>query len=352
MRLFCNALVVFSMVAGALFGQEMPMQAGEVLKHAQELIAAHQMEKANELLTELVRNDPSDEAALIELGKIQVAQGLNVDALKSFEAVLSIHPASTAAREGEVQAARAEALADHQAGIDGVALLYLIRARKFVPDSPELLLDFGLQANSMRIFKDADTALTKAHELDPKDLKILYALARVEFEEQKMPDAEAHLRAYLQARPEDATAHYGLGRLLHMLARDDEAKVELERSIALQPRQTASYYELGEVALEQDQDSEAKRDYEKVLELAPRHGGALTGMGILAFRAKDYPTAEKYLQSAILNAPDYSTAHRYYALVLARTGRLVESKRESDIANSLNQKEILNSRGNFLTVLQ
>lgn len=352
MRLLRSAFIAFSMAASVLFSQEMPGQAGEALKQAEALIAAHQYEKANELLTELVSSDPSNVAALLELGQVQIAQGLNEDALKSFEAVLSIHPDSMAAREGEVKAARADALADRQAGIDGDALLCLIRARKFVPDSPELLLDFGLQADSMRIYKDADTALTKAHQLAPNDLKILYALAHVEFDEQKMPEAEAHLRAYLQARPDDATAHYGLGRLLHMLARDDEAKAELERSIALQPRQTASYYELGQIALEQDQDSEARSDYERVLALAPQHGGALTGMGIVAFRAKDYPTAEKYLQSAILYAPDYSTAHRYYALVLARTGRQAESKRESDLANSLNQKEILNSRGNFLTVVQ
>lgn len=352
MRGLSSALLSLSMAASVLFGQEMPAPAGETLKQAQALIAAHQLEKANELLTELVSSDPGNEAALVELGQVQTAQGLNGDALKSFEAVLSMHPDSLAAREGEVKAARADALADRLAGIDGDALLCLIRAQKFVPDSPELLLDFGLQADRMRIFKDADAALTKAHQLAPDDLKILYALGHVEFDEQKMPDAEAHLRAYLQARPDDATAHYGLGRLLHMLARDDEAKAELERSIALQPRQTASYYELGEIALEQDQDDAARSDYEKVLALAPHHGGALTGMGILAFRAKDYPTAEKYLQSAILYAPDYSTAHRYYALVLARTGRQEESKRESDLATSLNQKEILDSRGNFLTVVQ
>lgn len=352
MRFLLRVFLTFSLAASAMLGQEASKPAGEILNQAQALVAQHQLEKAKELLSGLVRNDPGNEAALIELGQVQSAQGLYDDALESFESVLSAHPDSQVAREGEVNAARNAALVDSRAGIDGDALLCLIRARKFVPDSPELLLDFGLQADRMYIYKDADKALTQAHQLAPDDMRILYALAHVEYDEQLMPEAETHLSAYLKARPDDATAHYGLGRLLHMLTRDDEAKVELQRSIALQPRQTESYYVLGEIALEQSENDEAKSDYEKVLEFAPHHGGALTGLGILAFRARDYPTAEKYLQSAILYAPDYSTAHRYYAMVLARTGHLEESKQESDLATKLNQKEILRSRGNFLTVLQ
>ena len=97
---------------------------------------------------------------------------------------------------------------------------------------------------------------------------------------------------------------------------------------------------------------DAKSNYQKVLDLAPQHGGALTGMGILAFRAKDYAAAENYLKSAISFASDYPRAHQYCALVLGRLGRQAESKRESDLAASLNEEQARTSRGNFLTVLQ
>ena len=329
--------------------QDTSAPAADSIDQARQFIRANQLEKANSLLSDLVRKDPSNEPALIELGNVQLTQGLNDDALKSFEAVLGNNPGSAPAREGEVKAAAAAALADRRAGVDGSALLYLIRARKFVPDSPELLLDFGVQAESMHIYQDADSALTKAHELAPEDAKIRYALARVQLDEQKMPDAEANLRAYLKMLPNDATAHYGLGRLLHVLMRNDEAKAELERSLALQPRQTASYYELGEIALEQNHENEAKDNYQKTLDLAPHHGGALTGMGILAFRKKDYQAAEQYLQGAVFYAADYPRAHHYYALVLARLGRQAESKTQSDLATSLDEQQTKTSRGNFLT---
>lgn len=352
MRNLFALIAVAALTANPLCGQEKPEPSSGILGQARALAQDRQLEKANELLAGFLQRNPGDEAALQELGEVQLEQGLNDDAQKSFEAVLGQSPNAAQARNGEVKAATAAALVDRQAGLNDSALICLIRARKFVPDSPELLLDFGVQAESMRIFSDADAALTRAHQLSPDDTKILYALAHVEFDEQKMPEAEANLRAYLKISPDDATAHYGLGRLLHVNLKDDEAKAELERSIALQPRQSGSYYELGEIALEQNQDDEAKDDYEKVLALAPHYGGALTGMGVLAFRAKDYPTAEKYLQSAVFYAPDYPRAHHYYALVLARLGRQADAKRESDLATSLNQQQTKTGKGNFLTVIQ
>lgn len=351
MRALLATAMALGLIASMSRAQEGSTPADSILAQTRQLVASNQLEKANEMLSDFVRQNPENDSALIELGRVQLAQGLNDDALKSFEAVLGRKPDATPAREGEVKAAAAAALADRNAGLDGAALIYLIRARKFVPDSPELLFDFGVQADAMRIYQDADQALAKAHELAPGDSRILYALAHVEFDEQKMPEAEANMRAYLKTRPDDATAHYGLGRLLHMLARNDEASVELQQSIALQPRQSESYYELGQIELEQDQDEAAKKYYEEVLAVAPHHGGALTGMGILAFRAKDYAAAEKYLKDAVFYAADYPTAHHYYALVLARLGRQDESKRESDLATKLDEDETRASRGNSLTVV-
>jgi Flp pilus assembly protein TadD len=345
-------LAITAIAGGLVHGQESSTSPEETLEKAHQLVVAKQLQKANLVLSDLVRRDPGNEQALLELGGVQIEQGLNEDAMKSFESVLAIKPDSAAAREGEVKSAEAAAMAERKIGLDGEALLCLVRARKFVPDSPELLLDFGVQAEGMRIFHDADEALTKAHQIAPNDPEILYALGHVQFDEQKMPEAESNLRAYLQLRPDDATAHYGLGRLLHMLGRDDEARAELVRSIALEPRQSSSYYELGEIALEQNLDTEARTNYEKVIAVAPHHGGALTGLGIVEFRQKDYGNAERWLRSAVLYAPDYPRAHHYYAIVLSRLGRRDEAKRESELATSLDERETKERNGNSLTVIQ
>lgn len=346
-----SGLLLVFITATPLCAQASPSPTA-VIEQARELVKAHQLEQANAILSEAARRDPGNKDVLLELGDIQLEQQLNDDAMKSFEAVLAVQPDSTPAREGEVSAAEAAALANRRAGIEGSAMLTLIRARKFVPDSARLLFDFGMQAESMRIYTDADDALTQAHRLAPDDMKILYGLAHVELDEQKMPQAEEHLRAYLKAKPDDAPAHYGLGHLLHMLTRDDEAKEELQKSIDLQPRQTSSYYELGEIALAINAYDEAAQRYTQVLGIAPHHGGALTGQGVVAYRRKDFKSAEQYLKSAVEYAPDYATAHHYYALVLLRLGRADDSKREADLAETLNRKDVKERHGNVMTVMQ
>jgi tetratricopeptide (TPR) repeat protein len=137
-----------------------------------------------------------------------------------------------------------------------------------------------------------------------------------------------------------------------MLLRNEEAKAELEKSVALQPRQSESFYQLGEIDREANQPDAARNNYETVLKAVPHHGGALTGLGILAFKAKDYSRAEKYLQDAVTYAPDYVAAHHYYSLVLTHLGRDVDAKREADLAETLRAREEKERRGNQLTVLE
>ena len=325
-----------------------PPREQQVLRQARGYVAANQLEKANELLTDYAQKYPRSVAALAALGNVQLRQKLNDEAMQSFATALALDPHLKEARAGEVKAAEASALADRSAGENDRALSCLVQGLKLEPDSVALLVDFGIQADAMQIYVDADKALTHAHQLEPGNAKVLYALAHVELDEQKMPEAEEHLKAYLKIRPNDASAYYGLGHLLHMLEREDEAKMALEKSIALQPRQTESYYELGEIALNANEDTAAKKEYERVLAADPGHGGALTGMGVIAFRAKDYSGAEGYLRKAVLYAPDYVKAHQFYAMTLERLGEKAKAKEEFALAQSLSAEQKRTSRGYHL----
>ncbi len=72
-------------------------------------------------------------------------------------------------------------------------------------------------------------------------------------------------------------------------------------------------------------------------------------MGVLAFRAKDYAAAEKYLKQAVLYAPDYITAHRYYGMTLARLGQAEQSRQELDLAQRLTEQQNKLRHGYTLT---
>ncbi len=311
----------------------------DVITKARSLEASGRLNEANDLLSEAARREPGNAALWQELGQVQLSQHLYDDATNSFEDALKLHPESATAQSGEVRAAVANALEEGSAGNQDRALSCLVRARKLVPDSVELLTDLGIQADSMQLYKDADAALNRAHALAPENAKTLYALAHTELDEQKMGEAEVHLRAYLAIEPDDATAHYGLGHLLHMISKEDESELELEKSIALQPRQTESYYDLGNIELDRLENEEAMKNFSIVLKADPNHGGALTGMGLIAYRSKNYGLADTYLSKAVLYAPDYAPAHRFYAMTLARLGRHEESEREIALAQKLTDQQ-------------
>jgi tetratricopeptide (TPR) repeat protein len=278
-------------------------------------------------------------SAAIQKGNTLLIQGDCDAALQSFETALRAEPENIDARKGEINAATTSALKAKQAGDPEGALVYLARAKRYVPDDPSLLMKFSLQADALRFFHDADRAITDALRLRPNDPDLLYTLARVQLDEQKMPQSEENLRTYLKLRPADASAHFGLGHLLHMLQRNGEAFAELRTSLRLQPVQTESYYEEGQIYMEQQNYDGARKDFETVLKLNPQHAGVLIGMGILSYHQRLYLEAERYLNEGISHDPGSPVAHRYYSLGLARLGRTEESQRENDEASRLTREQ-------------
>lgn len=286
-------------------------------------------------------NSPEFIAENLQTGQSLLADHHAPEAMDRFESVLDVDASNAAARSGELAAATELALSAHRAGHPEVALQVLEHARTKLTDDPQLLFALGSEALEVHALPEASKALTLARKLRPDDLDILYMLARVQIEEQHLPGAEANLRTYLAALPNDATAHFGLGRVLAMEQRADEARVEFQRSIALQTVQTESYYQVGQLDLDEHKDAEAALLFRKALERDPGHGGALTGMGILAYRAKDYPKAEGYLTAAVKASPEYAPAHYNRGLVLLRLGKKEEGNQELLRATELGHAQSL-----------
>ncbi len=340
--------------AKVLLAEHRPEEAARVLNsflstHAEDpdaltLLAQIRLEQgdpstAKGLLTKALASSPNSPAANLTLGKLLLEEHRDPEAMDRFETVLDIDLRDKEARQGELAAATELAASARREGRPDAALKVLEHAHTKLPDDPKLLLDLGMQAMQMGMLPEAADALEAARRLDADDPETLYALARIEMAEMHLQAAEADLRGYLSRRPEDASAHFGLGRVLEAEQRSADAKAEFERSIQLQPVQTESYYELGQLELEVQHDAQAAPLFEKVLARDANHGGALTGMGIIAFRSKNYAQAEQYLAQAEKAAPNYQPAHYYRGLTLARLGQKDESQRELQIAAALDRKQ-------------
>ncbi|HEX4156574.1 MAG TPA: tetratricopeptide repeat protein [Acidobacteriaceae bacterium] len=316
-----------------------PEDANALTVLAQAHLDENDVELAKQLLTKALASSPNSPAANVVFGDLLLEEHRYPEAMDRFETVLGIDLRNPEARRGELTAATDLAVSVRGADRPDAALKVLEHARSALPDDPKLLFELGVEADEVGSWPEARDALESARKLEPDHPDVLYALARLETDEQHLQAAEADFRAYLTKRPNDASAHYGLGYILAMEQRTDEAKAEFERSMQLQPVQTESYYELGQIELDARHDAQAEPLFLKVLARDPKHGGALTGMGILAFRRKDYAQAEQYLAQAEKTAPDYQPAHYYRGLALARLGQKTEADRELQVAAQLDRQQ-------------
>jgi len=295
--------------------------------------------EAQRLLACALAIRPDAFSANLTFGKLLLSQQSYPEAMDRFETALATHVRDPEARAGELTAATQLALHARQSGNQDAALKCLQHARLHLADDPTLLTDLGIQAHLLHQLPEASEALNAALRLRPNSSTALYALARVETDWQRFPAAESHLRAYLVTHPDDASAHFGLGHLLFMQQHLEDARTEFNRSIELQPLQTESYYQIGQMDLDAHADADAAVLFEKALGRNPRHGGALTGMGILAYRAKQYTSARGRLTAAVESSPGYQPAHYYLGLTLARLGEKAASDHELALATQLTETQ-------------
>jgi tetratricopeptide (TPR) repeat protein len=298
------------------------------------LLDLHQTDEAGQAFAHALAADPNSIPANLAVGELLLSQQRDPEAMDRFEAILAEDPHHVAARKAEVAAATELAVASRRNNHPEAALAALRHACEKLPDSSDLQLDRGLQAFELNQLPEAALAMQAAQTLAPSNPTIVYALARLETEQQNMPKAEQDYKTYLAARPDDATAHYGLGYIYATLLRSEDARREFETSIRLQPAQTEAYYQLGQLALEGHHDDQAKNEFERVLGRDPNHAGALTGLGELAYRAKDYAAAEQLLAHAEKADPNYTRPHYYRGLSLVRLGRNNEGQQELQLSDS------------------
>ena len=366
------ALLLAIPLAACLPAQVMA-SAGATLDQARVLRAQGKLDEAAATLNLILAKDPEDVAALTDLSLIKLggndqsaaesllARALAIspdsttannalgslllnahrypEAMDHFETTLAIAPQDEAARAGELHAATALALESKAAGHLQAALLCLEHASEHLPGNVDLLTDIGLVSGDLHLYHRANRALTAALALEPANPRALYTAGRVATDAQHLPEAESYLRAYLLIKPSDASAHFGLGHVLAMEMNVAEAKVEFERSIALQPTQSESFYQLGVLAANAHEDVQAAVLFNKTLARNGHHGGALTGLGEIAYRQRNYPAAQASLAAAVQAAPDYQPAHYYLGLTLGRLGQGTASTRELQKAIELAEQQ-------------
>ena len=351
------------------------------LENARVFLGDRLYEQAIQALEEVLRRDPENLSALVELIRSYEALGDISEARRIAEKVLEIDPdyqwiyltlARIEAQDNELE--RSLELTELAIERDGnnpeariqhaMALIRLNRddeghevlqqALEQHPEHARLnaiyanLVEFGAAGDR----NAAEERLRQAVERDPFLAMGWLNLGKVlEAQGQDQEAAESY-REGLKRQQDDVSLRASLGLLLARLGERAEAIQQLREAIRLSPRMRPDLHvNLGAVLAESGQFQEAEKEYDKVLETLPDHPGARNNLAIARYRSGDLAGAKAELQKLVAEFPEQEDAHNNLAAIAVDQQQWKEAEFHSRRALELND-EIVQAWNNLGIALE
>ena len=292
------------------------------LAHASRLLAtdpALAAEQANEVLR-VVAGHP---VALLLLGASHTARGEADRATEILVPLAQAQPNSPA-----VQLELGLALG--RAGRTADAIAALRRALALKPELPRAWLALGDHLTAMGDIEGADAAYAAHVRHSVRDPQLMQAAAALH--DNRLPQAEALLRAHLRQLPTDVAALRMLGELSARLGRQEDAESLLERCLELAPGFHAARQHYAMVLHRGNRPAEALAEVDRLLAIEPRNPAWRNLKAVILCRTGEYPPAIELYEALLAEYPDQSRVWLSYGHALktaGHTARAVEAYRRA-----------------------
>jgi len=338
------------------------------LERARMLLADRFYQQAVNQLQNVLRRDPQNLAALIDLVRAHEGLGQIDQAIEHALHALELDPeyiqtyltlARLESQNGDVD--RAIELTDLAIDLDPKNPDTKITKASFLTKQEKVEQANQVLENAMQVSPDhprlnsvyAHLVEARAGKLDAAEARLRLALEKDPYLEQswrflgqllergkRFDEAEQSYRSGLKSRPDDSQLHGALGHLLARLGRKEEAEIQLREAIRLTstPR-SELYVSLGGILAEQGRLEEARKEYEKVNAIDPGHPGARNNAAIAMYRTGQIEAAKAQLKSVIEDFPNHADAHNNLSAIAVDEGdwesALKYSKRTLELSPGL-----------------
>lgn len=290
-----------------------PIHPASPLGQGLRALAAGQLDTAQSLLLQALRDSPAASEAPAALGQLAARRQQWAEAEAWFLRSLQLH-----ARQPRVWFARGQMLEMLQRPAAAVEAF-----DQAAQHAPELAAAHYHHARLRRDLGERSRALAAAHravELAPQDANALQLLAMLQEEGGELPAALDTLDAALRLAPDRPALHHNRGVVLHRQGRHVDALAAHERALGLGLDVAEAHYNLGNTLQALGRADEALAAYRRALALQPLHALSLYDLAKLrwALGHADF-TAE--LEAAERAAPDSDVPPSLLGLLLLRAER-------------------------------
>jgi cytochrome c-type biogenesis protein CcmH/NrfG len=171
------------------------------------------------------------------------------------------------------------------------------------PNSARLRIALGIAYYMRASYDQAVEAFCRAADLDPRDTRPYYFLARIyDVSPSKAAEVTARLERLVQIQPDNAQARYAYAMSLWKSSRTEKgpaesSKVEalLKSAVSLDPRFAEAHLQLGILYAQEGRASDALAQYETAVKLDPSLADAHYRLGQALVRRGDKSRGEREL---------------------------------------------------------
>lgn len=280
------------------------------LAHAWRLLATDPA-LAGEQADEVLRVAKGHPVALLLLGASHSARG---EADRATGILIPL--AASQPRWAEAQLELGRALG--QAGRSHEAVAALRQAVALKPDLPGAWLALAGHLGAMGDPNGADAAYAGHVRHSVGDPELMRAAAALH--DNRIPEAEALLRARLRRHPNDVAALRMLAELAARLGRQEDAEALLERCLALAPGFHAARQHYAMVLHRGNRPTEALAEVEKLLALEPANPGYRNLKAVVLCRTGDYAPAIELYDALLAEHPAHPRVWLSYGHALKTAG--------------------------------
>ena len=293
-----------------------PVAALDVaLAHAARLLE-HQPDLAAEQAAEILKAVPAHPQARLILAQSRRLAGDSAAALALIEPLAREQPRAAAVHL-ELGIVLGEA---GQTGAAIVALNHALRLRPDLPDAWRLLADLLDLSGDGAAADVARARYLKAATKDPRLLEAAAALV-----ENRIPVAEARLRAHLLQHPTDIAALRMLAEVAGRLRRYGDSQVLLERCLELAPSFDAARHNYAMVLQRQAKSAEALAQVERLLAREPRNPAYRNLQAAVLAHLGDYAESIAVYEQVLRDFPRQPKVWMSYGHALKTAKRLDDS---------------------------
>jgi tetratricopeptide (TPR) repeat protein len=278
--------------------------------------SAGKREEAEKQLADVLKENPRASDALLLRGKIALQRGDAKDAIQDFRSVLKDQP-----ELAEVHALLGRA---YMATSDmALAKESLEKAVALNPRLSEAQMALAALDSSSGNLKDARTRVEGLSKQDPKNLKTLSVLLRLQAAEKDWAATAETLSRAREAGADSGMADLAEGRLHQARKEWEQARAAFERAYNRYPESPEPLIALVQLDLQQGKAAAAKRRLEEVLARNPNHPYAVGLLGEIALMERDQMGAESRFREATQRKPEWVQPWMHLAslkLVQKKTG--------------------------------